>query len=136
MARQEPRFPGRRLVAMIHLDLIRQHGGSPGLRDEGLLESALARPAMRFAYEAKADLADLAASLAYGLAKNHPFVDGNKRVALALLFTFLGMNDRELAASERDAVTTILAVASGKLDETGFADWIRQHSKTAPRAAR
>ena len=133
MARKEPRFPGRRLVEMIHLDLIRQHGGAPGLRDEGLLESALARPAMRFAYEPKADLA---ANLAFGLAKNHPFVDGNKRIALALLFTFLGMNGRELTASERDAVTTILAVASGKLDETGFADWIRQHSKATPRAAR
>ena len=136
MARKEPRFPGRRLVEMIHLDLIGQHGGAPGLRDEGLLESALARPAKRFAYEPKADFADLAASLAFGLAKNHPFVDGNKRIALALLFTFLGMNGRELTASERDAVTTILAVASGKLDESGFADWVRQHSKATPRAAR
>jgi death-on-curing protein len=129
MARREPRYPGRRLVELIHLDQIRQHGGSPGLRDEALLESALARPAARFAYDEGADLAELAASLSFGLAKNHPFVDGNKRVALAVLFTFLGMNGVELTATEAEAVRTILGVASGALDETDLATWVRENSK-------
>lgn len=129
MARKEPRFPSRRLVEAIQLDQIRQHGGSPGLRDEGLLESALARPRMRFEYEDGADLAALAASLAFGLAKNHPFVDGNKRVAFAALFTFLGMNGSELTASESEAVTAILAVASSAMSEEELAAWIRGHSK-------
>ena len=133
MARKEPRYPSRRLVEIIHLDQVRQHGGSPGLRDEALLESALARPKMRFDYDDGADLAALAASLAFGLAKNHPFVDGNKRVALAVLFTFLGINGAELTASETEAVNAILAVASGSLDEPGLATWVRAHSKSIRR---
>ena len=129
MARKEPRFLSRRLAETIQLDQIRQHGGSPGLRDENLLESALARPRMRFEYEAGADLAALAASLAFGLAKNHPFVDGNKRVALAALFTFLGMNGFDLTASEEDAAKTILDLASSAIGEDKLADWIRANSK-------
>ena len=136
MARKEPRFPSRRLVEAIQLDQIRQHGGSPGLRDEGLLESALARPAMRFAYEEGCDPADLAASLAFGLAKNHPFVDGNKRVAFATLFTFVGMNGEELTATERKAVEVMLAVSSSAMDEATFAALIRAHSRRQPKRAR
>lgn len=84
---------------------------------------------MRFKYEAGADLASLGASLAFGLAKNHPFVDGNKRVAFSALFTFLGMNGVELQAPESDAVRTMLALASGELSEEDLARWVRESSR-------
>ena len=132
--RREPRWLSRRLVEAIQQDQIRQHGGSPGLRDAGLLESALARPRMRWEYEPESELADLAASYAFGLAKNHAFVDGNKRVAFAALFTFLDLNGVELTAGEPDAVRTMLAVASGELDEAGLATWIRGQSRRGKRS--
>jgi len=132
--RREPTWLSRRLVEAIQLDQLRQHGGSPGLRDENLLESALARPRMRFDYEPDSDLAALAASYAFGLAKNHAFVDGNKRVAFAALFTFLGVNGLELDVAEDDAVRTVLALASGELSEEALASWIRLHSRTGKTA--
>jgi death-on-curing protein len=128
--RREPTWLSRRLVEAIQLDQLRQHGGSPGLRDENLLESALARPRMRLDHEPDSDLATLAASCAFDLAKNHAFVDGNERVAFAALFTFLGVNGLELEATENDAVRTILALASGEIDENRLGDWIRAHSRT------
>ena len=100
------------------------------MRDENLLESALARPRMRLDCEPDSDLATLAASYAFGLAKNHAFVDGNERVAFAALFTFLGVNGPELEAAENDAVRTFLALASGEIDENQLADWIRAHART------
>lgn len=127
---REPTWLSRRLVEAIQLDQLRQHGGSPGLRDENLLESALARPRMRLDYEPDSDLATLAASYAFGLAKNHAFVDGNKRIAFAALFTFLGVNGLEFEATEKDAVRTILALASGEIDESQLAAWIRAHART------
>lgn len=131
---REPAWLSRRLIEAIHVDQLRQHGGSPGLRDENLLESALARPRMRFEYETGCDLATLAASYAFGLAKNHSFVDGNKRIAFAALFTFLGVNGQELDAAEDDAVRTVLALASGELSEEALASWIRLHSRTGKTA--
>lgn len=131
---REPAWLSRRLIEAIHVDQLRQHGGSPGLRDENLLESALARPRMRFEYETGCDLATLAASYAFGLAKNHAFVDGNKRIAFAALFTFLGVNGQELDAAEDDAVRTVLALASGELSEEALASWIRLHSRTGKTA--
>jgi len=104
------------------------HGGMPGLRAENQLESALARPKQRFAYEPTADLAALAAAYGYGLARNHPYNDGNKRVAFVVMAVFLGLNGLEFTASEADAVTTIVALASGDLDEETLADWIRLHT--------
>jgi death-on-curing protein len=131
---REPAWLSRRLIEAIHVDQLRQHGGSPGLRDENLLESALARPRMRFEYETGCDLATLAASYAFGLAKNPAFVDGNKRIAFAALFTFLGVNGQELDAAEDDAVRTVLALASGELSEEALASWIRLHSRTGKTA--
>ena len=99
----------------------------PGLRDENALEFALARPRQRFSYDPEADLAAFAAAYGYGLARNHPYNDGNKRVAFMVMAVFLGLNDHELVAAEADVVTKIVALASGELDEDALEDWIRRH---------
>jgi len=127
MPRQEPRWISRLVADAIQTDMLLTHGGMPGLRDENALESAVARPRQRFLYDPKADLAALAASYGYGLARNHPYNDGNKRVALVVMAVFLALNDRELVASETDVVTTIVALASGELDEETLGNWIRRH---------
>ena len=112
----------------MHDEQIAEHGGSAGLRDRGLLESALARPINLAAY-GKPDHAELAACYGVGIAKNHPFVDGNKRTAFVAVELFLALNGRTLSASDTDAVLTMLAVVAGKLDKTGFAEWIRLHAE-------
>jgi len=118
----------KHVVLAIHDRQLLEHGGSSGLRDEGLLESALARPQQLHAYgEPPPDLADLAASLAFGLAKNHPFVDGNKRTAHAVYRTFLAVNDAELDAPADQKYLTILALAEGRMKVEEFAEWIRSH---------
>ena len=113
------------VVDAIHADLLLNHGGMPGLRDENALESALARPRQRFAFEPDTDLATLAAAYGFGLTGNHPYNDGNKRVGFVVMATFLGLNGYEFIASESEVVTTIVALASGNLDEETLADWIR-----------
>jgi len=128
MPRHEPRWVTRVVVDAIQTDMLLTHGGMPGLRDENLLESALARPKQILAYTPEADLAALAAAYGYGLARNHAYNDGNKRVAFVVMAVFLGLNGREFTASEADVVTTIVALASGKLDEETLADWIRLHT--------
>lgn len=116
------------LVLAIHDRQIAEFGGSDGLRDDSLLESALARPQQLFAYGDPApDLADLAASLAFGLARNHPFVDGNKRTAHVCYRTFLAMNNAELVASDEEKYLSVLSLAEGKLPEADFAAWLRAH---------
>ena len=127
MPRQEPRWISRLVVDAIHTDMLLTHGGMPGLRDENALESALARPRQRLSYDPEADLATLAAAYGYGLVRNHPYNDGNKRVALVVMAVFLGLNDCELVAGETDVVTTIVALASGELDEETLENWIRRH---------
>ncbi|MEM1115329.1 MAG: type II toxin-antitoxin system death-on-curing family toxin [Bacteroidota bacterium] len=122
----EPIWVTRPVVDAIHLDQLQKHGGRFGVRDENLLESALARPQQRWAYEEGADLADLAASYAFGIAKNHPFIDGNKRTAFMVLYTFLRTNGIRLGASEPEAVEVMLGVASGELGEGELAAWCRQ----------
>lgn len=118
-----------RLVAdAIQTDVLLTHGGMPGLRDENSLESALARLRQLLAYRPDADLPALAASYGYGLARNHPYNDGNKRVAFVVMAVFLGLNGLEFTASEADVVTTIVALAAGELDEETLADWIRLHA--------
>jgi death on curing protein len=112
------------VVCAIHDQQLMQFGGGAGLRDEGLLLSALARPENLVAY-GDPDVAALAASYAYGIARNHAFVDGNKRTALVTAAVFLLENGHELAASEADAVVTILALAAGELSEEQLANWIR-----------
>lgn len=113
-------------VMAIHDAQLVEHGGSAGLRDHGLLESALARPLNLHAYGTP-DLAALAAAYGFGIARNHPFVDGNKRTALVALETFLVLNGAELGAADADCVLTILALAAGDLTEDALADWVRQN---------
>ena len=115
-----------RAIQVIHDEQLAEHGGGAGVRDTGLLESALARPVNLAAYE-KPDAAALAASYAVGLAKNHPFVDGNKRTAFVALELFLALNGFVLAADDVDCVMTMLAVAAGEIDEATLAAWIRRH---------
>lgn len=121
----EPCWVERLAVEAIQFDLVRTYGGMPGLRDENGLESALARPRQRHAYEPKSDLAALAAAYGFGLARNHPFNDGNKRVAFVTMAVFLGLNDCEIDAPETEVVTVMLELAAGKIDEGQLADWVR-----------
>jgi len=114
----------------VHDEQLAEHGGAAGVRDLGLFESALARPRQLASY-GDPDLADLAAAYGYGLAKNHPFIDGNKRTAFVAVELFIDCNGHALVAEDADCVLTMLAVAAGTLDEAQFADWLRQH--TAPR---
>lgn len=128
---QEPRWLTRLMADTIHAELLQEHGGRPGIRDGGehLIESALARPRNRFAYEPAADLADLAAAYLFGLAKNHGYVDGNKRVGFAVSATFLLLNGLRLTASEIDAYQTVIGLVEGRLPEEEVAQWIRAHSE-------
>lgn len=121
----EPRWLSRRVIDAVHAELIREHGGSHGVRDAGLIDSALARPLHRWTYEESCDLADLAAAYGFGLAKNHGFIDGNKRIALAALLLFLSLNGWKLALSEAEAVALMTDVAAGQISETGLADLVR-----------
>jgi death-on-curing protein len=127
----EPRWLSVVLALAVHADQIKDHGGSLGLRDRGLLESALDRPRNRFHYEPTSDLCELAAAYGFGIAKNHPFVDGNKRVAFQAMYLFLGMNGLRVDAAEEDVVSIVLALASGNLEEAALAAWLRDH--TVPR---
>ena len=109
----------------IHADQLRQHGGLAGVRDENVLESALARPRQKWAYEGEPDAAVLAAAYAFGFVRNHPYRDGNKRIGFLALVTFLGINDYELEATDEDVVTTMLGLADGSLTEVQLVRWIR-----------
>ena len=113
-------------LLLLHDESLSEHGGSAGMRDEGLLDSALARPLNLEAY-GEPDFADLAASYAIGLAKNHPFVDGNKRAAFLATGLFLYLNGYRLSVPQMDATLTMLAVASGEIDEAAFAEWLRRY---------
>ncbi len=118
----------RRLALAIHERQLSEHGGSSGVRDEALLESALARPQQLFAYgDPPPDLAALAACLAFDLARNHPFVDGNKPTAHICYYVFLALNDARLDASLDEMCLRMLALAAGSLSETDFAEWLRTH---------
>lgn len=121
----EPKWIQPQWIEMIHHDQIQQHGGRPGLRDEALLESALMRARNRWVYEDDLDVADLAASYCIGIAKNHPFIDGNKRVAFMVMYVFLNINHFQLIAPEEEAVAIMLQVASSEILEQDLASWIR-----------
>ena len=121
----------RRALELLHDESIAEHGGLPGLRDEGLLESALARPLNLAAY-GEPDVTELAASYGVGLAKNHAFVDGNKRVAFLAVGLFLALNGQRLVATQVEATLAMLDVAAGTLNEAAFARWLRSHVQ--PRA--
>ena len=121
------RWIDRRALCLLHDESVAEHGGAPGLRDEGLLESALARPLNMVAYGAP-DVLELAAAYGVGLAKNHAFVDGNERVAFLAVGLFLALNGYRLRASQADATLTMFAVAAGSLDEAAISIWLRQHA--------
>ena len=116
------------VVLALHEEHLAEHGGIIGLRDRGLLESALFRPRHLAHYEAP-DLAALAAAYGFGLARNHPFSDGNKRTAFTTTELFLALNGQELTADDASCVITVLALAAGDLSEDAFAAWIRQHTR-------
>ena len=116
------------LILAVHDEQLAEHGGLSGVRDGGLLESALARPEHLAAYS-EPDLAELAASYGYGIARNHPFIDGNKRTAFVAALLFLAFNDFSLQASDTDKVIVMLKVAAGEITEAEFASWIRKNSK-------
>ena len=129
MSPPEPRWLGRLAIDEAHFRQIREHGGAHGLRDENALESALARPQQRWHYEGDASLSELAAAYAFGLVRNHPYVDGNKRIALVVMVAFLERNDIELTAANAEALSTMLALATGELTEDELAVWIEAHSR-------
>lgn len=116
----------KKLLLLLHDESLAEHGGAAGLRDEGLLDSALARPMNLIAY-GEPDLAELAASYGVGLAKNHAFVDGNKRAAFLAVGLFLRLNGHRLNATPAAATVAMMDVAAGTLNEADFADWIRRH---------
>lgn len=119
------------LALAIHDRQLAEHGGSSGLRDDGLLESALARPQQLHAYgDSTPDLADLAASLAFGLARNHPFVDGNKRTAAVVCEAFLNLNGAALLAQDAELFPVFLDLAEGKMPPEDFAAWLRPRLQT------
>ena len=122
------RWIERRALELLHDESLATHGGASGLRDEGLLESALARPLNLAAYGSP-EVWELAAAYGVGLAKNYAFVDGNKRAAFLAVGMFLALNGYRLTAPQADATLTMLAVAAGQMDEATFARWLRQHSR-------
>lgn len=116
-------------LVLLHGEILAEFGGPSGLRDGAALESALARPINRHAYEPDADYAVLAASYAFGIARNHPFVDGNKRAAFLAMGLFLAINGHRLTAGQPEAFATISALAAGEIDEAALADWVRANSR-------
>jgi len=121
----EPRWLTKTGLVLLHDRSLALHGGSPGLRDEGLLESALARPLNRYGYEDVSDVIDLAATYAVGLSSNHPFIDGNKRTAFLAAGVFLEKNGLSLTADPVSATLTMLKVAAGEMDIDALAAWLR-----------
>ncbi len=119
------------VVVAMHSEQIAEHGGSLGIRDGGLLSSALARPQNQAAY-GEPSVFDLAAAYAFGVILNHPFVDGNKRTGFLAAYVFLDLNGWELKASEAEAVAAVLALATRGMDESGFSDWLKDHSLICP----
>ncbi|MBL8752659.1 MAG: type II toxin-antitoxin system death-on-curing family toxin [Planctomycetes bacterium] len=126
--RREPEWVTVEDAVFFHREIIEAFGGSPGIRDQGLLESAMARPKAVFAYESQ-DLAVLAGAYAHALAKNHPFVDGNKRIAFVVARVFLGLNDVSFDPAEAEAVVFVEGLAAGMVTQDQFTAWVRKNSK-------
>ena len=116
------------VVDAMHSDQVREHGGLPGTRDEHALESALARPQQKWHY-GKRSIPDLAAAYAFGLVRNHPYRDGNKRIGFLAMVTFLGINGFEFETTDADVVTAFVALAAGNLSEDDLATWVRGRSR-------
>lgn len=121
-----PAWLDKRALLLLHHESLARFGGAVGLRDEGLLDSALARPVDKYSCDGCKDLAVLAAAYGYGLARNHPFVDGNKRAAFLAVGVFLAINGQRLTAKPIEAIEAILSLAAGSMEEARFADWVRR----------
>ena len=126
--RSEPTWLSRVVVDAIHDEQLREHGGLPGVRDENVLEPALARPQQKWHYSDRTDVPMLAAAYAFGLVKNHPYRDGDKRIGFLAMATFLGVNGYELSAADAEVVAEFLGLAEGRVSEQALADWIREHT--------
>jgi death on curing protein len=124
VTKKEPLWIDERDVLAIHDRLVAIHGGAPGLRDRGLLQSALARPRQHHAYAASPDIVAMAALYTAGIVGNHPFVDGNKRTGFVVGVLFLELHGSYFKASEEDATQAVLGLAAGTLDETAYGDWL------------
>jgi death on curing protein len=129
MKTRQPSWIEERDVLAIHDRVLALHGGAKGLRDRGLLQSALARPRQHHAYASSSDIAEMAALYTAGIVRNHPFLDGNKRTGLVVGVLFLELNGFDFRAREEDATQAVLDLASGTLDESAYADWLRANSK-------
>lgn len=129
--RREPVWLSRVVIDSIHTDQLREHGGLAGVRDENLLESALARPQQKWHYAEEPDVPALAAAYAFGLVNNHPYRDGNKRIGFLAMVTFLGVNGYELTATDAEVVAEFLALAQGLVTESELTEWTRQHAVKA-----
>jgi len=127
---KEPTWVLREVVLLLHEQSLAQFGGSTGVRDEGLMDSALGKPQNLYAY-GKPSLFELAASYAFGLVKNHPFIDGNKRAGFVVAVLFIELNGYRFQATEVDAALRTLALAAGGMTETAYADWLKANSKRA-----
>ena len=125
MSATEPKWVGRLVVEIVQHDLIVTHGGLPGLRDEDAMEAALARPRQTWAYAEQTDIAALAAAYSFGIARAHPFNDGNKRIAFVVAAVFAELNGWRLDAPEAEVVAMMLRLAAGDADEASLADWLR-----------
>ena len=125
---EEPVWVSKRAVLTMHREQLVEHGGSDGVRDGTLLDSALGKPRNVFAYADNPDIFRLAASYAFGIARNHPFIDGNKRTALVASLTFLARNGWDIVASKEDTYFTFLHLAEGILSEDDLADWFNKHA--------
>lgn len=123
---REPRWVPRLVIESVHFDQVREHGGVAGLRDENALESALARARHKWALDPATDLAALGAAYAFGLSSSHPFVDGNKRIAFLAMVIFLGLNKKDLSATEVEVVQAMMALATGSMKEAALASWVRE----------
>jgi len=127
---KQPVWVRRDVVLAFHERLLAEHGGAAGIRDQGMLDSALGRPENQFAY-GKPTLCELGASYAFGLVKNHPFIDGNKRIGFATAALFLALNGLRFGASEVEVVLQTLALAAGEITEADYAAWLKKNSKRA-----
>ncbi len=126
---REPLWIETRDILAIHDRLLALHGGASGLRDRGLLESALARPRQYYAYADSSDTIEMAALYTAGVVRNHPFVDGNKRTGFVIGVLFLELNGFEFQASEEDATQAVTSLAAGSLDEAGYSSWLRANTR-------